>query len=99
MPGTRQGGLNAAETNKNRYGKGFYKRIGALGGLKSTGGGFRANPELASLAGQLGGLKSSRGEAGVPISEEKKQKIAELEKRLAELKESIRNDKQKAQSD
>lgn len=98
MPGTRQGGLNAAATNKERYGKSYYKRIGALGGLKSTGGGFRANPELASLAGKLGGLKSKRGDKpGVPMTEETKQQIAKLEKQLAELKESIRNDRQKAQ--
>jgi len=50
------GGKKAAVTNKKRYGKGFYVRIGALGGRKSTGGGFAANPELAREAGRKGGM-------------------------------------------
>ena len=62
MPGTKAGGLRAAETNRLCYGKGFYKRIGALGGRKSVGGGFHADPELARLAGQLGGMtKKNKG--------------------------------------
>lgn len=60
MPGTRQGGEKAAQTNKNRYGKEFYVRIGALGGKISRGGGFAANPELAREAGRKGGLKSRK---------------------------------------
>ncbi len=55
MPGTKMGGMKAAETNKKRYGKEFYVRIGAIGGKKSTGGGFAANPELARIAGAKGG--------------------------------------------
>jgi len=60
MPGTVIGGKRAAQTNKKRYGKNFYKRIGALGGLKSTGGGFAANPELARIAGKKGGSSPRR---------------------------------------
>jgi general stress protein YciG len=60
MPGTRQGGEKAAQTNKKRYGKEFYVRIGALGGKISRGGGFAANPELAREAGRKGGLKSRK---------------------------------------
>ncbi len=60
MPGTKNGGIKAAETNKKRYGKSFYVRIGAMGGKKSTGGGFAANPELAREAGRKGGLKSRK---------------------------------------
>lgn len=56
MPGTVAGGKKAAITNKQRYGKKFYKRIGALGGKKSTGGGFAANRELAREAGRRGGM-------------------------------------------
>ncbi|MEI7819156.1 MAG: KGG domain-containing protein [bacterium] len=63
MPGTVKGGVKAAETNKKRYGKSFYVRIGALGGKKSTGGGFAANPELAREAGRKGGLKSRKTKA------------------------------------
>lgn len=60
MPGVREGGLKAAKTNKQKYGADFYKRIGALGGLKSRGGGFAANPELARIAGAKGGRASRR---------------------------------------
>lgn len=61
MAGTRAGGLKAAKTNKERYGADFYKVRGRNGGLKSRGGGFAANPELARTAGRLGGLRSKRG--------------------------------------
>lgn len=60
MSGTREGGVKAAETNKARYGKAFYKKIGAVGGKKSTTGGFAANPELARIAGRKGGKISKR---------------------------------------
>lgn len=59
MPGTRTGGKRAAQTNKKRYGKGFYQKIGAMGGKMSRGGGFASNPELAREAGRRGG-KASR---------------------------------------
>lgn len=60
MSGTRQGGLKAAKTNKNRYGTDFYKKIGKVGGKKSTTGGFAANPQLARIAGRKGGKASKR---------------------------------------
>ncbi|MDO8335729.1 MAG: hypothetical protein Q7T74_03030 [Candidatus Saccharibacteria bacterium] len=63
MPGTVQGGKKAADTNKKRHGKAFYARIGAIGGKRSNTGGFAANPELASIAGRLGGTRSRRGKA------------------------------------
>lgn len=56
MAGTPEGGKLAAETNKRRYGPGFYERIGKIGGQKSRNGGFAANPELARIAGRKGGL-------------------------------------------
>ena len=56
MPGTTSGGKKAKETNYERHGHDFYKHIGRLGGLKSRGGGFAANPELARVAGRRGGL-------------------------------------------
>jgi uncharacterized protein len=58
MPGTKAGGLKAAETNKKRYGPTFYVRIGALGGKKSIGGAFAKDRELASRAGKKGGKRS-----------------------------------------
>ena len=60
MAGTKDGGLLAAKTNKERYGKQFYVKIGAVGGKKSRGGGFAANPELARIAGRKGGLKKKK---------------------------------------
>lgn len=63
MPGTKFGGELAAKTNKKRYGKDFYERIGAMGGKISKGGGFAANPELARIAGRKGGKASRKRKA------------------------------------
>jgi uncharacterized protein len=60
MSGTKKGGELAANTNKKRYGKNFYERIGAMGGKISRGGGFAANPELARIAGAKGGRASRK---------------------------------------
>lgn len=61
MSGTITGGKQAAQTNKERYGEDWYKRIGAIGGKKGTTGGFAANRELAKIAGAKGGRISKRG--------------------------------------
>lgn len=53
--------MRAAETNKRKYGKDFYARIGAIGGRLGHTGGFASNHELARVAGRKGGLKSRRG--------------------------------------
>lgn len=63
MAGTVEGGKKAAATNIKRHGKGFYARIGAIGGKNSNTGGFAANRELARIAGAIGGRKSRRGKA------------------------------------
>lgn len=63
MSGTREGGLKAAKTNKERHGKEFYKKIGKVGGERGTTGGFAANPELARKAGRKGGKISKRRKA------------------------------------
>lgn len=63
MPGTVKGGKQAADTNKKKYGKDFYARIGAMGGKKGTTGGFAANRELARIAGAKGGRISRRRKA------------------------------------
>lgn len=75
MSGTREGGLKAAKTNKERHGQDFYKGIGKSGGKKSRGGGFAANPELAKLAGAKGGKISRRGKAKESAKETKSVEI------------------------
>lgn len=55
------GGLKCAKTNKRKYGKDWYRKIGAIGGKNGNTGGFAANPELARIAGAAGGRKSKRG--------------------------------------
>ena len=63
MSGTLVGGKLAAKTNKERYGADWYARIGRIGGKNGHTGGFAANPELAKLAGSIGGKRSKRGPA------------------------------------
>ena len=60
MAGTVQGGKAAAATNKAKYGKDFYAKIGAKGGKLGKTGGFADNRELARLAGAKGGRVSRR---------------------------------------
>lgn len=50
----REGGIRAAKKVKETYGEDFFKKIGALGGKKSTGGGFTGDPKRASEAGKAG---------------------------------------------
>ena len=60
MAGTKEGGKKAAATNKAKYGKEFYAKIGQKGGRQGHTGGFAANPELARIAGAKGGKISRR---------------------------------------
>jgi hypothetical protein len=78
MAGTREGGLKASQTNKQKYGENFYKNIGQTGGIKSRGGGFAYN-DSGSIAGQIGGMKSAYKRYGTPIDEAK---LKQLEKEL-----------------
>lgn len=64
MSGNKIGGLKTAKVNVKKYGKDFYKRIGAIGGRKSRGGGFASDKigkdgltghERARFAGMVGG--------------------------------------------
>lgn len=63
MAGTKAGGIKARNTNKQRHGDDFYKKIGSIGGTKGTTGGFYANRALARIAGAKGGRKSRRRKA------------------------------------
>lgn len=69
MAGSKEGGKQAAATNKRKYGDDFYARIGAEGGKLGRTGGFFANRELARLAGAKGGKISKRGKAKEVSSE------------------------------
>ena len=61
MAGTKIGGINARETNKQRYGDDFYVKLGMVGGrAKSPRKGFGGNRELAREAGRKGGTISKR---------------------------------------
>lgn len=68
MAGTKAGGRKAAVTNKLKYGDNFYANIGRRGGRNGHTGGFAANPELAKIAGAIGGRKSKRGKAKAKIT-------------------------------
>lgn len=66
MSGTYEGGLKARNTNlKNN--PNFYSEIGRKGGSRGkkdgTIKGFARNPELARLAGAMGGKNVKRGKA------------------------------------
>jgi len=67
MSGTKQGGLNAAKTNKAKYGDDFYAKIGGKGGTKGHTGGFwyakyvKKDEYFAREAGKKGGKISRRG--------------------------------------
>lgn len=62
MAGTREGGLQARDTNREKYGKDFYSEIGAKGGNAKVPKGFAMmTRKERSIAGKAGGLKSRRG--------------------------------------
>lgn len=76
MPGTKAGSAKAVATIQAKYGKDFFKNIGAKGGRNGRGinytGGFASDKvgedgltgrERARLAGAIGGFKSRRGKA------------------------------------
>lgn len=84
MSGTKAGGKKCAETNKTRYGKDWYARIGAKGGRNGHTGGFASmTPEQVRAAGRKGGLTSSK--APTLSLEERRKEIAELLKNEKEM--------------
>ncbi len=64
MAGTVAGGKEAGKTNKKKYGKDFYAKIGALGGKASNTGGFAYSKahglDTHIEAGRRGGSISKR---------------------------------------
>ncbi len=64
MAGSVEGGKAAYETNKQRYGEDWMKRIGALGGRAEVPKGFSLMTyEQRRAAGKRGGEKSRKGKA------------------------------------
>lgn len=64
MPGTSSGGVKTKETNYEKYGKDFYKRIGAMGGKAKVPKGFAVmSKEKRVAAGRKGGSIGKRGKA------------------------------------
>ena len=70
MSGTREGGKKTAKTNKERYGKDYYRIMGKKGGQNSKNGGFASKKvgkdgltgaERAKKVGAIGGSISRRG--------------------------------------
>jgi hypothetical protein len=59
MSNTKPGGAKTAKTNKRKYGRNYYKRIGQLGGRRSGTGGFYH----MKMTGQLDRLKQISVEA------------------------------------
>ena len=55
--------MKARNTTYEKYGKDFFRNIGAKGGSVNCKKGFAANPALASIAGKKGGRISRRGPA------------------------------------
>lgn len=67
MAGTKAGGQAAARTNKEKYGIGFYAKIGSIGGKLGRTGGFYYtknypldHPAHPANAGRKGGVISRR---------------------------------------
>jgi general stress protein YciG len=66
MAGTIEGGKKAEQSNKERHGQDFYKKIGTMGGSVKTRKGFALmSLEKRSEAGRAGGQKSRRGKKDV----------------------------------
>jgi general stress protein YciG len=65
MAGNKIGGHKTRETNYEKYGRDFYKKIGAIGGSRGSADGvtkgFASDVERARRAGQIGGKISKRG--------------------------------------
>lgn len=73
MSGNKLGGLKAAQSNKTKFGKDFYKRIGKIGGAKGHTGGFYGDYERARIAGTRGGRTSSYAKDKAPLAVRREQ--------------------------
>lgn len=73
MAGTKEGGIKAAKSNIEKYGKDFYSKIGARGGKAQVSKGFGANRELASRMGRV-----KTGRKRIVLNEEQVKTIRDL---------------------
>lgn len=82
MTGTKAGGIKAHNTNLEKYGIDFYKKIGKKGGsaFRETPRWFALHPNLAKTAGAKGGKNSTR--AGIKNGQGKRWK--KLENKIRE---------------
>jgi len=69
LAGTKEGGIKAAKSNIEKYGKDFYSKIGARGGKAQVSKGFGANRELAARAGRKAGTISKTGHKFIEIKD------------------------------
>lgn len=82
MAGNKAGGLKARQTNIERHGEDFYRRIGSKGGKNGHTGGFASDKvgedgltgrQRAVLAGAIGGHISRRRPAKRDLEEDIKE--------------------------
>lgn len=82
MAGNKAGGIKARQTNIERHGEDFYRRIGSKGGKNGHTGGFASDKvgedgltgrQRAVLAGAIGGHISRRRPAKRDLEEDIKE--------------------------
>jgi uncharacterized protein len=88
MSGTKSGGKRAALTNKQVHGEDFFRRIGAMGGLVSRGGGF--TKETGALYGAIGGAMSRRGPAKLSDAERLEIKLHSIKRQASKVSGPLR---------
>ena len=92
MAGSKEGGIKAAKTNIEKYGKDFYKNIGRIGGSAYTdkAKGFAANPELAKKVASGIGYRTKKGYKWLGDIDKKHGKYENKETGMIEIKEYSR---------
>ena len=82
MTGTKAGGIKSRNTNLEKQGKDWYRKIGKIGGsaFRENPRWFALHPDLAKTAGAKGGKNSTR--AGIKNGQGKRWK--KLENKIRE---------------
>lgn len=64
MAGSKEGGIKAAQTNKERYGDSFYAKLGSKGGSAKVSKGFaKMDIDRVKECGRIGGRLGKRKRA------------------------------------